>query len=466
MSLSEAIQAIDNLQFSIAEHGNFSDEIKKKIEYKLRLDWNYYSNHMEGNTLTMDETRSVMISAINVQDKPWKDIAEMKGHDGVVKEIFALGKGDLRLNEKRIKDIHTAIVIEDDVQKKAFVGKWKQQNNFVFNYKGEKFEFVHFADVPDRMHALLNKTNALIDQQQKNNAIHPAMIAINFHLEYVTIHPFHDGNGRTARLLMNLLLVSFDFPPIIIKEEDEKTYYRLLASVQSEGGPSDLYGAFMCRLLMRSQQLVLDAINGKEIEDFANLDKRIKMLEVELSETDPELEIKWILSFDVFYKIYHNWLRQLSSEIIITIQKFNKFFINSKHNLSFGNGLGYTQFVDEPAEQLLESISSVIELAKQDMIRSDNFETSINGRFGLFKMGGLESFTCDYSLSVQFETTKYTITTSSFVPDSPEHNRAVILTRMLNQPMTKKEIEQIANDFGTNILNHIEYYTKQRGLRS
>ena len=81
MDLAHYLEKIDHFQNQIALHGKLSDNILKRINYKFRLDWNYYSNSMEGNTLTEEETRSVMINNITLQGKPLKDILEMKGHD-------------------------------------------------------------------------------------------------------------------------------------------------------------------------------------------------------------------------------------------------------------------------------------------------------------------------------------------------------------------------------------------------
>src|SRR3990172_3851465 len=115
MSYSEKLKTIDALQDKINSYGKLSSEAKKKINYKFRLDWNYYSNSMEGNTLTMDETRDLIVkNLVTVSGKPLKDVREMKGHDTVIDEILRIGKGEVRLSEKRIKDIHKAIMHEKD----------------------------------------------------------------------------------------------------------------------------------------------------------------------------------------------------------------------------------------------------------------------------------------------------------------------------------------------------------------
>src|SRR5689334_15305184 len=124
MSYREKRDQIDQLQQKINAYGELSSEVKKKINYKFRLDWNYYSNTMEGNTLTIDETRSVMVGNITVDGKPIKDVLEMKGHDEVIANILKIGKGELRISEKRILDIHKGIMHEEDESNKKKIGKW------------------------------------------------------------------------------------------------------------------------------------------------------------------------------------------------------------------------------------------------------------------------------------------------------------------------------------------------------
>jgi Fic family protein len=120
MTTNKIIEEIEALKQQIDSHGKFPEGVLKKINYKFRLDWNYYSNRMEGGTLTRDETRSVMVGNVSVEGKPLKDVLEMNGHDEVVREILRMGTGKKRLSEKRIKEVHKAIIKEeDDPEKKT-----------------------------------------------------------------------------------------------------------------------------------------------------------------------------------------------------------------------------------------------------------------------------------------------------------------------------------------------------------
>lgn len=329
----ETLAQINQMQECIKAYGEFPAEIKKKLQYKFRLDWNYYSNSMEGNTLTKAETRDVMVGVLNVAGKPLKDVLEMKGHNDVVEQIMRMGKGEVRLSEKRIKDIHKGIMHEDAENKKDEIGQWKKHPNHIINYKSEKFNFAAPDEVADKVHDLLNWLNAELDKIDagKKGAPHPLDVILKFHLEYLTIHPFQDGNGRTARILTNLLLISFDYPPLIIRKEDKDAYYNYLGDIQGYSGKPDLLFAYMGKLVLRSQQLVLDALEGKEIEEPDDVEKEIALWKKE-QEGKP-LTRTSELAINVFKDSIEVILESLSAKIYINFESlFKAIFLSIKIN--------------------------------------------------------------------------------------------------------------------------------------
>jgi Fic family protein len=266
MSYLEKIQQIDSLQAAIQAHGPISLELLNKINYKLRLEWNYTSNSMEGNSLTKRETRTVMVGVINVQDKPLKDIIEIRNHDKVISTVMKMGKAELNVSESRIREIHKGIMYEEDPEKMKYAGQWKNVDNYMINFEGERYDFVPHAEVGERMHQLINWLNSEKEkiERSKPNITHPVILALKFHIDYLTIHPFYDGNGRTARILSNLILISYGFPPFYINDNEKQNYYRYLTDIQSNGGEPDLFYEFMAGLILRSLQITADAIEGRE----------------------------------------------------------------------------------------------------------------------------------------------------------------------------------------------------------
>lgn len=376
MSYTDKKMQSDLLHNKILESGELTHDLKKKIQYKFRLDWNYYSNSMEGNTLTMDETRSVMVGNLTVGGKPFKDVIEMKGHDEIITEILKIGKGELRLSESRIKEIHKGIMHEEDEVKQSKIGKWKTEPNYIYNYKNERFDFVAPIDVPERMHDLLNKTNAAIDaiKQGKTNAPHPLDVALQFHLEYITIHPFYDGNGRTARILTNLLLILFGYPPFWVKTNERGIYNQYIGDIQGYGGKPDLFYEFVTGLIMRSQQLVLDAIEGKDLEEPDDIDKRIDILKRKLDKSDVVTDKKSISSTnEVLKKNIFPLLQHLEEKL----EKLKVLFHSTDRQINYTANGKYSVLAKD------DSTWREIEEEWMKISRTEHWDTEI---FNLYKI--------------------------------------------------------------------------------
>lgn len=434
MSLQPLLNRIDELQAAIEAVGKFDPEVLKKINYKFRLEWNYHSNAMEGNSLTKEETRSVMVNNMTVEGRSFKDVMEMKGHDQLISDILKIGKGELGLSEKRIKEIHKAIIHEDSPEKKQKVGQWKTENNHLINYKGEKFDFLDYPEVPEAMHQLINWLRTEIDQQKAGkNKLHPALIAFEFHLKYLTIHPFYDGNGRTARILTNLILIAFGYPPIIIKKEEKEIYYRYLADVQGYGGDPDLYYEFMCKLLIHSQELVLKAIHGESIEEPDDLDKGIELLKRTLSLSLDEVE----KSPEVLNKLWKDSIEYLKEGFLILQSKFKPLYLNSEitmHAKLDGEFFPESIISVEAQKLLLDSPKKLIDL------RAIIFHAKY------FAMRGNDSNSTSLMIIINFHNFNYTISSSS------ELNK---ISKEYSEHLSHKEIDEFIQKAGKYLLEEL-----------
>lgn len=332
MTLSEIIQKIDANQKEIATYGKFDEAILKKINYKLRLDWNYHSNRMEGGTLTQEETRSVMIGNIDVKGKPFKDVTEMNGHDKIVLDVLKMSKGEIRLSEKRIKEIHTVIMYEENADNKPLIGNWKIQANEIINYQKEKFGFISPSEVPDKIHELLNKINAYLDKFLKGDAKqHPLEVISQFHIDYLTIHPFYDGNGRTARILTNILLMACGYPVIIIKDNVKTSYYKLLADIQVYGGAPDLFYVFIGERILETQQIILNALDGKSIDEEDDFIREIKLLKQKIESNGASK------SPSIIYNVFITIEEQIWENFSKTLAHFYELFGDYKIERSVNN---------------------------------------------------------------------------------------------------------------------------------
>lgn len=407
-NLKTLLERIEQNQQAISQYGKFDDALLKKINYKLRLDWNYYSNRIEGGTLTKAETRSVMVGNIDVKGKPLRDIMEMSGHDKLVIDVLKMSKGELTLAEKRIKDIHRAIMHEEDSEKQKFVGNWKQEDNEIINYKNEKISFTNWREVPEAVHQLLDKTNAQLEQYHTGkSALHAIEIAAQFHIDFITIHPFYDGNGRTTRILTNIILMACGYPAIIIKDQHKKSYYQLLGDIQAYGGNPNLFYEFLAERILDTQQLILDAIAGKEIDELDDIDKEILLFKQELSNKEAVGNIK--RSNTLIAELYLNNLKLLFDFILEKHLELNELFAENDFNRRINNSYpsNYPKDKDYIEEQFKIVVSPESNKSQYSKQAIDMIALGIHHK-GFLK-DNMNVFDVHFNLYIKFDDFKFHI---------------------------------------------------------
>lgn len=434
MSLEQKLQKIDKLQEKINSYGRLPDDVLKKINYKFRLEWNYTSNSMEGNSLTKSETRSVMIGNITVSGKPIKDVLEVKGHDEVINTIIKMGKGELNVSEKRIKEIHAGIMHEENPEKRTQIGQWKKDQNYLYNYKDERFDFVAPADVPERMHQLVNWINAEREKitRKSNDALHPVMLALKFNLDYVSIHPFYDGNGRTSRILTNLILIAYGFPPLYIKEDERSKYYQYLGDIQGYGGQPDVFFEYMADLIIRSQELVMKAIGGEELEEPDDLEKEIhiwKKMATSAAIEAPRRDDKAV------YELYSNCLKELFQLFISKHHPFIDMFEKTNYaGLKNHSGRGNMEWLYNELDGMEYMMQDPIGLGYPDTFK--NIEVVV--RLEEYKHNERSAFTIESRLKIDLSPYRYSLRISS-----PGKYGYIFIEKRYDESLNADEIERI-----------------------
>lgn len=448
MIFKDLLKIIEENQLKIADYGKFDVEILKKINYKLRLDWNYYSNRMEGGTLTKAETRSVMVGNIDVKGKPFKDVAEMTGHDKIILEVLKMSKGELRIAEKRIKDIHKAIMYEEDAEKASQIGHWKKEPNEIIGYKNEKISFTPPRDVADEVYKLLNNTNAELDKYYNGkDALHPVEIAAQFHIDYVSIHPFYDGNGRTSRILTNILLMSCGYPTIIIKDEHKQAYYKLLGDIQAYGGKADLFYSFIAERVIESQQLILDALEGKDITDLDDIDKEISLFKKELQAKEEVGAVK--KSDEVISSLYKNHLKFFMDLLIEKNSQLDELFTENFINRMINNSRP-TNYDHLMNDYILNEVTNSINMQQRFLNGINSFGIGLHHKG--FKNDGLNMFDMHQTIYIKFDDFTYQIGPQQksfatfFYSDVPTQDE---LKKLVSEIM-KIQLEEIRKKIGQN----------------
>lgn len=199
---------------------------KLKEYYKVEIIYN--SNAIEGNTLTKFETKMVIEQGLTIGEKGLKNYLEAVNLSEAMDFIEGLVNNKEPLSERILKEIHYIVLKETVKYNSQYAGTYR---NLPVEISGSEFKPPQPYLIQPRMEELLNWYN---DNKDK---LHPVEIAALFHFKLVTIHPFIDGNGRTARLMMNFILMQNGYPPTVVKadDKDRATYYKTLEKGQVTG---------------------------------------------------------------------------------------------------------------------------------------------------------------------------------------------------------------------------------------
>jgi Fic family protein len=263
-------------------------ETEAIIMQKFRLDWNYHSNHLEGNALTYGETKALLLFNITAQGKPLKDHIEVTGHNEAINWVLDLVKGDRPLSESFIRQIHQLLLKEPyevdaitpdgkPTKKRVHVGEYKKTPNHVKTVTGEIFRFATPEETPAKMTDLLNWYRSKTEEETVN----PIFVAAEFHYKFIRIHPFDDGNGRTARIIMNFVLMKYGFPPTIIKTEDKENYFAALRL--ADAGKIEAFIQYIAQNLIYSLELMIAGAKGESVEEDDDVGKELALLEQRLA---------------------------------------------------------------------------------------------------------------------------------------------------------------------------------------
>lgn len=229
-------------------------ELVENLEEWLKVELTYSSNAIEGNTLTRIETAEVIDKGVNavVSGKPLKDQLEARNHANAVdyiRRLIADRKSHQFITESDIQTIHHIILTGIDDK---WAGKYRQTQVMI---RGADTEFPLPHKVPYHMQEFVQ----WLEVQQE---VHPVRVAAEAHFRLVSIHPFIDGNGRTARLLMNLILLINGYPVAIIRNEDRTAY---IDSVYRGQKHKDFHSFYQIveEAVDRSLEVYIQAAEGK-----------------------------------------------------------------------------------------------------------------------------------------------------------------------------------------------------------
>lgn len=217
----------------------------RRLNEQLTIEWIYNSNAIEGSTLTLRETQLILEHGITIGGKSLREHFEVVNHQEAIKLVESLALQREPITAFHVRQLHALVLAKIDDESAG------QYRNVPVRIVGATHEPPPSWDVQARMQ---DWATWLQGQEEVMEAVTLAAIA---HHKLVAIHPFIDGNGRTARLIMNLMLMRAGYPPAIIARVNRQQYYRVL--VQADGGNSAPLVNFVGRAVERSLTLYLEA---------------------------------------------------------------------------------------------------------------------------------------------------------------------------------------------------------------
>ena len=207
------MELLEKLEFYKKNKKMLKSEILEKIEKAFDIDYTYNSTTIEGNTLTLIETKAVLEDKISIGGKQLREIYEVINHNKAFQYLKETTQEE-ELDEKKIKNIHK-ILTENIIQGGI--------------YRNTDVQIVGANHMPPTPNEMYNQLKFFYEDLKTNkNKMNPIELAAWTHAEFVRIHPFIDGNGQTARLIMNYQLMKNGFLPISIKAQERLEYYQTL----------------------------------------------------------------------------------------------------------------------------------------------------------------------------------------------------------------------------------------------
>lgn len=406
-TVEEIIDRLDTLKTELDTYRPIPADRMNRIMQKLRLEWNFNSNSMEGNTLTKQETQKLLHYGITAKGKPLRDHIEMQGHDKALKKLERIVHKDLEFSETLIKGFHQMILAESEslTEKNVEInpGAWKKHHNYLLSPTGERIDFAPPEQVPDLMSELINWTNnhlykkKLNRHKKKKYDLHPLVIAAVFHKRFIAIHPFGDGNGRMGRILMNLILMQNGFMPTIVPLTSRDGYYLALNDSTAEDMSPLIQ--YVGENLIQSMELAVEGAKGNSVEEPEDWEKELEIMRQKVvNETDTIERRTWSLNNqkNILKKVLYPLLKKL----VPKFQKIQEVLYENGYWVIIEKSVLEERIVSN-GDELIEVLMNAYEDREYPKVRVTYVFEHFNGK--------KQNFTTIFCLEISFQEEDYDI---------------------------------------------------------
>ncbi|MCU7616990.1 Fic family protein [Chryseobacterium sp. PBS4-4] len=414
---------------------------QKRIDEKFRLEFNYNSNHLEGNTLTYGETKLLLIFGDTQGSHQKREFDEMEAHDVAFNIVREWANDTERpLSENQIKELNEIILVKpfwkdaitnegQQTRRQIKIGNYKEFPNSVILSNGEIFDYALPSETPRLMGELIDW------YRHEEYVLNPVTLAAMLHYKFVRIHPFDDGNGRIARLLLNYVLLKFGFPPVVIKSSDKQNYLRALHI--ADLGDYTAFINYISEQLIWSLELSIKGARGESIEEQGDWEKQLEVLKKNYNYD--KIKIRQRNSFAVFNEIYQRtiipfvnlWQNKISKFDDLFEEKIVKIHIETDNGHITETGDNLLFFFDKVFQDSISKLGLIYEEIRFSVEFKNLKKSNISKNFS----GGLIEFQFDeYSYEID------TLNTYSFI---------------YGDYLSNEQIENIIDSFGKNLLKEI-----------
>jgi hypothetical protein len=282
--------------------------------------------------------------------------------------------------------------------------------------------------------------------QKEDKEVEPIIFAAEFHYRFILIHPFDDGNGRMARLLMNFILMQYGLPPVVVRTDDKENYFNVLQ--QADAGIHTPFIEYMAKGLLRSLEVMVKGAKGESIEEPNDIAKEIALLKQSLKQKNDKFEL--LLNQDTFNLWIEQSLPVILRQFKLMCEQFDGLYLeivyyNGKYNYKANSTEILSKIFKPP----------FFKFVPKDVSKKDDFTTmqnsfispmfyldefkffSLDAFFNTFVFKGINTFDYSIKLKMLFEKSNYTIL--------GEHSKRKI-SKLYHQTPTEEELAYIFNE--------------------
>lgn len=436
--MANYIETVDMLLSQFKSYQPLSSETQKTLDKKIRLEFNFNSNHIEGNTLTYGETELLLIFDDTKGNHTIREYDEMRSHDTAFELIKQWASEKERpLTEQNIKNLNEILLVRpfwkeaitpdgQSTRRLIKIGNYKEHPNSVRLQNGEIFNYASPVDTPMLMKELMDW------YRDEENKLHPLTLATMLHYKFVRIHPFDDGNGRVARLLMNYVFLRHGYPPVIIKSSDKGNYLRVLRLADVEDYEPLIF--YVAEQLAWILQLCIKAGKGESIDEPGDFDKKLKELKRKLN-TNDSAKLRITKSVGAINNAYSLSIFPLIEKLANKLSELNSFFKSSQESLRLSTSSNHYNMSKDP-------------LTFQD--ETNRVQGTIVSLQNTYSFSHLRKSKKEFSVQVHLT---FTFHQNIFELNSPLTKSQ--MDKLYDEKFTETEIDAVVEEIGNSLIDQV-----------